>query len=146
MMTSTTAQPVHPYATTGEDRSGLLRLALKLDAVATGALGLLALAAGPLLADLLGIPNGLLLPLGLFLIVYAAAVWFVGTRPIVKRPAVWTAVALNLVWAVDSVIAVAAGWLPLTMLGTAFVLAQAVAVLVFAELQLLGLRRARPAA
>jgi hypothetical protein len=142
-MMTPTAQPVLTSAA-GEDRSGLLRLALKLDAVATGALALLALVAGPLLAELLGIPSSLLWPLGLFLAAYATAIWIIGTRASINRAAVWAAVALNLLWAVDSVAAVAPGWLPLTTLGVAFVLAQAGAVLVFAELQFLGLRRARP--
>jgi hypothetical protein len=47
---------------------------------------------------------------------------------------------------VDSLATVAIGWLPLTALGTALVLAQAVAVGLFAQAQLVGLRRARSAA
>ena len=54
----------------------------------------------------------------------------------------WAAVELNLLWVVGSVGLVAAGWLPLTVLGTVFVLAQAVGVLSFVALQMLGLRRA----
>jgi hypothetical protein len=142
MMTST-AQSAFASAA-AEDRSGLLRLALKLDALATGALALLGLVAGSLLADLLGIPGSLLVALGIFLVAYAAGVWYVGTRPHNSQGATWTIIALNLLWAADSVIAVAAGWLPLTTLGMVFVLAQAVAVLAFAELQFLGIRRAVP--
>ena len=130
----------------GEERGRLLRPALKLDAVASGALGVLSLAAGPLLEDLLGTPRTLRWPIGLFLIGYAAAVWAVGSRPRVSRPAVRTVIAINLLWVVASVAAVAGGRLLLTGLGIAFVLAQAVAVAMFADLQFLGLRRARPAA
>lgn len=142
---SSYAQPVLAQPAAG-DRSGLLRLALKLDAVATGALAVLGLAAAPLLDSMLGTPSSLLLPVGLFLLVFAAAVWLIGTRPQVSRVAAWSVVALNLLWVVGSVAAVVAGWLPLTTLGTAFVLVQAVAVLVFADLQILGLRRARAGA
>lgn len=142
---SSYAQPVLAQPAAG-DRSGWLRLALKLDAVATGALAVLGLAAAPLLDSMLGTPSSLLLPVGLFLLVFAAAVWLIGTRPQVSRVAAWSVVALNLLWVVGSVAAVVAGWLPLTTLGTAFVLVQAVAVLVFADLQILGLRRARPGA
>ena len=142
---SSYAQPVLAQPAAG-DRSGLLRLALKLDAVATGALAVLGLAAAPLLDSMLGTPSSLLLPVGLFLLVFAAAVWLIGTRPQFSRVAAWSVVALNLLWVIGSVATVATGWLPLTTLGTAFVLVQAVAVLVFADLQILGLRRARPGA
>ena len=144
-MTVSITQPglAHTGAT---DRSGLLRLALKLDAVATGALAVLGLAAAPLLESFLGTPASLLYPIGLFLLVYAVAVWIIGTRPQISRSAAWGVVALNLVWVAASVATVLAGWLPLTTLGTAFVLLQAVAVLVFADLQYLGLRRARTGA
>lgn len=129
----------------GEDRTRLLRLALKLDAVATGALGVMSLAAGPVLEGLLGTPLAVLWPLGLFLVAYAASIWIASTRPSVSRPAAWTVVAINLLWVIGSVAVVAAGWFPLTGLGTAFVLVQAAAVALFADLQFLGLRRARPA-
>jgi hypothetical protein len=125
-----------------EDRSGLLRFALKLDAVVTGTLALLVLAAGHLLGEPLGVPTTLLWSLGLFLVAYAAAIWAVGARPTISRAAAWAAVELNLLWVVGSVGLVAAGWLPLTVLGTVFVLAQAVGVLSFVALQMLGLRRA----
>lgn len=130
----------------GEDRGGLLRLSLKLDAVATGAVGVLALAAGPLLDDLLGAPLTLLWPVGLFLVAYAAAIWVAGSRPSISRPAVWAAIAINLLWVVASVAVVAAGPFALTGPGSAFIFAQAAVVALFADLQFLGLRRARPAA
>ena len=130
----------------GQGRDRLLRLALKLDAVASGTLGGLALVAGPLLDGLLGVPTALLQAVGLFLAAYAAALWIVASRPGVSRSAAWTVVALNLLWAAASVAVLANGWLPLTGLGTAFVLLQAGAVALFADLQIIGLRRARPAA
>ena len=129
-----------------EDRSGLLRLVLKLDAVASGALGALSLATGPALDDLLGTPLALLVPVGAFLVVWAAALWVLASRSRISRTAVWAAIAINLVWAIDSVAVVAAGWFLLTALGTAFVLTQAAAVVLFADLQFLGLRRSRPTA
>lgn len=130
----------------GEDASGLLRLALRLDAVASGALGLLTLAAGPAFDELLGTPWAVLWPVGLFLVAYAAMLWVAAARPRVNRPVVWAVIAGNALWAVASVAVVAGGWVALTGLGAAFVLAQAVAVALFAELQILGLRRAQPAA
>ncbi|HEX2034237.1 MAG TPA: hypothetical protein VHS99_08635 [Chloroflexota bacterium] len=130
---------------TGADPGRLLRLALQVDAVVTGAFGVLLLGAGPLLAGLLGTPPALLLVLGPLLIAYAAGIWITGTRRHVNRSAAWSAVGLNALWVVGSVLAVTAGWFSLTVLGTAFILAQAVMVALFADLQFLGLRRARPA-
>jgi hypothetical protein len=134
-----------PAGPVGEKRDGLLRLALKLDAVASGALGALSLAGCAVLDGLLGIPIALLVPAGMFLVAYAASVWAVGTRLRISTTAAWAVVAVNLVWAADSVALVLAGWLPLTTFGFAFVLTQAAAVFLFADLQLLGLRRGRRA-
>lgn len=125
-----------------EDRGGFMRLVLKLDAVATGAVGLLSVAAGPMLDDLLGIPLALLVPVGLFLVAYALAIWIVATRRRVSGPAVWAAVAINLIYVVDCLVVVAASWLPLTALGTAFVLFQAAAVTLFAAAQFYAFRKA----
>ncbi len=125
-----------------ENSDGLLRLALKLDAVATGAVGLLSLAGGPALDGPLGIPLSLLMPVGLLLIVYAAAIWVVATRPRVSRPAAWTAVAINLVYAVDAIVVAVSGWIALTALGTAYAIFQAAAVALFAAAQSYALRRA----
>jgi hypothetical protein len=143
-----TAQPVNPTFD-GADAAGRdrpLRLALRLDAAASGALGVLLAAGGALLDDLLGIPAAVLVPVGAFLVLYAAGLWLVGSRPRVSRPAVWAVVAGNLGWVAASVVAAAAGWWSPTAAGTVVLLVQAAAVAVFAELQLSGLRRARPAA
>jgi hypothetical protein len=95
-----------------------------------------------MLDDLLGIPLALLVPVGLFLVAYAAAIWIVATRRRVSRPAVWAVVAINLIYVVDCLVVVAASWLPLTALGTAFVLFQAAAVTLFAAAQFYALRKA----
>ena len=120
-----------------QDGGGLLRQSLKLDAVASGALGVL--------DELLGIPAQVLVPVGGFLVVYAASLWLLGTRDRVSRPAVWVVVVGNLLWAGASVVAAVAGWWSPTATGIAVVLAQAAAVVVFAELQFTGLRRSRAA-
>ena len=66
-------------------REAQLRLALKLDAVVTGANGAAYLAlAGPL-EDLLGVDAALLRGVGAFLLVFAAFVAYVATRPEVPR-------------------------------------------------------------
>jgi hypothetical protein len=126
----------------GDDPSGLLRLALRVDAVASGALGLLSLAVGPALDELLGTPRAMLWPVGLFLVAYAAALWLAAARPHVSRPFVGVVIVGNMLWTVASVAVVAGGWWALTGLGAAVVLTQAVAVALFAGLQYLGVRRA----
>jgi hypothetical protein len=143
---STYQQSVGLRRLIGDDPSGLVRLALRLDAVASGALGLLALAAGPTLDALLGTPPAVLWPVGLFLVAYAAVLWVAASRSRVNLPFVGVVIAGNALWAVASVMIVAGGWWALTSLGVAVVLAQAVAVALFAELQFVGVRRARSAA
>jgi hypothetical protein len=124
-----------------DDGARLLRFALRLDAAASGALGLLGLAAAPLLAELLGPPSGVLAVLGGFLVGYAAALVLLAARPRIPRPAGWTVVAGNAAWVAGSVLATAVGWNALTGLGVVVTLAQAGAVAGFAALQTLGLRR-----
>lgn len=118
-----------------------LRFALIADAAASGALGLgLAALAGPL-SGLLGLPEALPRYVGIFLIVWAAGVLWLGTRARPARRAVWAVIAVNAVWALDSVLLLLSGWIAPTALGVAFILVQAAAVAVFAEIQYVGLRR-----
>ncbi|MFN4089329.1 MAG: hypothetical protein ACK4QW_09865 [Alphaproteobacteria bacterium] len=121
--------------------SGLLRFALLADAAASGVLGLgLALFAGPI-AQLLGLSEALPRYAGILLVVWGAAVLWLGTRPRPPARAVWAVIALNALWAVDSVLLLLSGWIAPTTLGLVFILFQAAAVTVFAELQYVGLRR-----
>jgi len=122
-----------------------LRYALLADAVASGATGLLMIAGADLLTGLLGLPVGLMREAGLLLIPYVALVAFVGTREVISRQAVQTVIALNVVWVAASVGLLVTDFVAPTALGVAFVLAQAAAVAVFAELQFIGLRRGEAA-
>ncbi|MBP2471470.1 hypothetical protein JOF53_000342 [Crossiella equi] len=125
--------------TTATRPAALLRLALRLDAVASGGLGLLLLATSGLLADLLGLPQPLLLTAGGILVVFAAFVAWLGLRATPSRTGTKEVVAVNVLWLLASV--AVAVLVPMNGLGLAFVLAQAGAVAVFAELQVVGLRR-----
>ena len=122
--------------------STFLRIALLGDAVASGATGLLMALGAGLLVGVLGLPESLLRWAGLILLPYAAVVAFFGTRERLSRGAVWTVIALNAVWVVDSIVLLLGGWVNPTGLGTAFVVFQAVVVAGFADAQYLGLRRA----
>jgi hypothetical protein len=121
--------------------STFLRYALIGDAVASGATGLLLTAGAGLLSGLLGLPQDLLFHAGLFLLPYAAAVAFIGTREAARRTAVWGVILLNGLWVIKSIALLLTGWVSPTTLGTAFVVAQAVVVLGFAEAQYIALRR-----
>jgi hypothetical protein len=125
------------------DGGRLLRFALRLDAAGSGALGLLGLAAAGPLADPLGTTADALRVAGAFLAGYALVLVLLAARPVIPRAAAWTVVVGNTVWVLGSIGAAVAGRDSFTALGVAVVLAQAAAVAVFADLQWLGLRRAR---
>ncbi|RKH55736.1 hypothetical protein [Corallococcus aberystwythensis] len=119
----------------------LLRRALLLDGVASGAMGLLmAGAAGPL-GPLLGLEPGLLRAAGLGLIPFALLLGYLASRDTLPSWPVWFVVAVNALWVVDSVLLMTHGPTAPTGLGVAFVSAQALAVALFAALEYAGLRR-----
>jgi hypothetical protein len=123
------------------NRPNFLRYALLADAIASGATGVLLIAGAGLLDGLLGLPVALMREAGLLLVPYVALVAFVGTREVISRPAVQTIVALNIVWTVCGIGSLLTDYVAPTALGTAFVIAQAAVVALFAELQFIGLRR-----
>jgi hypothetical protein len=65
----------------------------------------------------------------------------VATREVVPRAGVLAIVAGNVAWVALSLAAAAAGWGSPSTAGTVWTVVQAVTVGVFAELQVLGLRR-----
>ena len=118
-----------------------LRSVLVLDAVASGATGLIAIVASGFLAWLLELPAGLLLGAGLVLLPYVLFVIYAATRPAIPRGAVWTIVVANALWAIASVLLLLSGWVAPNALGVAFVLVQAGVVALLGQLQYMGLRR-----
>lgn len=120
-----------------------LRRVLGLDAVASGAAGLLMTLGSSLLADLVALDPAVTRPAGLFLIVWAAGLAALALRPAPPRPLVLGVVAVNLLWVIESVMSLALGWLQPNAAGVAFVLAQAAAVGGFAGLQVIALGASR---
>ncbi|MFD4376231.1 hypothetical protein [Streptomyces sp. NPDC058486] len=119
----------------------MVRRFLALDAVVTGANGLAyALASGPL-GELLGVDPALLLGLGLFLTAFGAGVGWLASRPQPPALAVKLVVDANLLWAVLSLVALAA-WLDPTTAGLVWTPMQAGTVAAFALLQWAALRAA----
>jgi hypothetical protein len=91
-----------------------LRLALLGDAAASGATGLLMAVAAGQLSGVLGLPQPLLLGAGLVLLPYAAFVGWLGLRQALPLTLVWTVIALNAVWALDSILLLLSGWVQLS--------------------------------
>jgi hypothetical protein len=118
-----------------------LRAFLQIDALASGLLGVLLVAAGSQLTGWLGLPMALLVPTGVFLAAFAVWVWRVGSRPMPDRVAVRAIIVANVLWVLASAVVAATGWFSPTRLGVAFILLQAGAVAVFAAGQSAGLRR-----
>lgn len=125
--------------------SPLLRQALLADAATSGAFGLLMLTAAGPLGTLLGLPDALLRFSGALLLPYAALLGFLGLRESMPKALAWAVVSGNALWAADSLLLLASGWVHPTSAGTVFVIAQALAVAMYAEFQFVGLRRSSPA-
>lgn len=127
-------------------RSTFLRFVIGADAAACGLMGgVFAFDAG-LLAEPLGLSPAFMQPVGLFLLVYAAGLVLLALRSSLPRAAVWTLVAFNAVWAIESFAIMALGWVQPTQLGVGFIAAQVVAALIVGDLQYIVLRRAKRAA
>lgn len=116
-----------------------LRGVLWADAASCFASGALQLAALDALPRLFGLPQLLLLDTGVFLVAYALLAAWAASRPVPPRGWVALFAAGNLAWAAGCGLLVAL--LQPTALGVAWIAMQAIAVLVLADLQWMGLRR-----
>jgi hypothetical protein len=117
-----------------------LRLTLLADAAVCAATGALMVAGAGPLADLLDLPADVLRGAGLLLVPYVAYLAVLLRRDRIPAAGVRAAIATNLAWAIGCVALLFSGQVAPNALGVAFVLVQVAAVLVFAELQLAGLR------
>lgn len=127
-------------------KSSFLRRSLILDAVISGATGLLMLLGAGLLSPMLNVPAELLRYAGASLIPFVAFLVYVATRENLARPTVWTVIALNVAWVAGSILVLLSDGIEPNRLGAAFIVFQALVVAVFAELQFVGLRRVTTAA
>ena len=122
--------------------SDFLRRALVADALVSAAVGAVMALGADALQGPLGVASALLMSAGLAFFPYAAYLLWLATRPAVPRPAVWVPIVLNVLWAVECVVFAVNANPPPTLLGEGFIALQVVAVLVFARLEFIGLRRA----
>lgn len=121
--------------------SPLLRFAIRLDAVASGAVGSLLCVAAPTAAAQLGAPTPAVIAIGVFCLGYALLLGALAQRPRLPLALPWTLVIGNALWALASVLLHYSDAIAPTPLASALLLAQAALVFGFAELQWLGLRR-----
>lgn len=121
----------------------LLHLALRVDALVTGANGLAYLAAAPLLDDILGTDTGFLRAIGTFLLVYGIGVWLLGSQERPNPLGVALTIAANTMWAIASIGFASTDSADLTAIGIVWIVMQAGVVGLFAVLQILGLRRSK---
>lgn len=125
--------------------STFLRRALLLDAASCAALGLLLAVCAAPLGWWFHLPLPLLRESGLVLLAFAAFLAWACTRPLLPRLLVLAIIAGNALWALDSVLLLP-GWIAPNALGACFILVQAIATALIAELEYVGLRRSATAA
>ncbi len=118
-----------------------LRQVLIVDAVVSGAAGLLMAVGAPLLSPLLGLPANLLFWAGVALFPFVALLLAVARRGEASRLVLIDIIAINALWVAASFGLLVSGAVAPTLLGYAFVIAQALAVALLAELQFIGFRR-----
>ena len=114
-----------------------LRTVLWLDAVTCVFTGLLLALFSERLSGWLGLPEPLLFYAGLVLFPTAALMAWTATRAETPKPAVWIVIGGNALWVLGSLLVLA---LSPTTLGYAFVIVQALAVAVLAELEYVALK------
>src|SRR5688572_20599376 len=135
-------QQLNPEMTMSIPQSLLLRRALVLDAVVSGATVLLLVTAAGLLANVLALPETLLRYAGAGLVPFVFFVAYVARQPKVPRAGLLSIIVLNVAWVLASLWLLLGDEVRPNALGTAFIIVQAVAVALFAEMQFIGLRRA----
>src|SRR5215468_2529911 len=94
-----------------------LRRAIVGDAIFSGVSALTLVAGAGLLASLLNLPEAFLREVGIFLVVYAALVGFLGSRDMMPKLVVCLVIGVNALWAIDSIALLFTGWVQPNMLG-----------------------------
>ena len=126
------------------DPQRFLRASLRGNAAFSTISGLLFALASASVAALLGeVPASLVLGTGLQLLLFAAALAWLASRPLISLPLAWLVIAADLLWVLGTAAAVAAG--VFSAEGNAAAIGVANVVLLFAVLQTIGVRKARSA-
>ncbi len=132
------------FASTAPERAGLLRRAVQADAVVSSLSACAILFAAAPLAEITGIPLGVIQAVGWAVFLpFSAALIYSLSRPAVDRRMAWAFITLNFSWVALSGLALIFGWLPLTPTGFWIVLIQAIVVDLLGVGQFLAVRRMR---
>ena len=118
-----------------------LRNLLLIDATTSLGAGVVMAAGASFLAPLLALPSGLLFWAGLALVPFAAMLVVLARRSEVSRIALIDIAAINVLWVAASFGIMLGGLVQPNLLGALFITAQALAVALFAVLQIGMLRR-----
>jgi len=118
-----------------------LRRVLVFDAVTCGAMAVLLIAATGVVAGLTGLPAEVLRGAAIILIPFALFLVALARQQTPSAGGVKAVIAINILWVVASAALLLSGRVDPTLLGTAFVIAQALAVLGIAELEIVGFKR-----
>ncbi|WP_283134402.1 hypothetical protein [Rhizohabitans arisaemae] len=124
----------------------MLAKVIKIDMLLCAAFGVLLIAAAGLVGDLMNLPVPLVRWAGVVLLPVAAFLGYLASRRVPPRGGVLAIIAINALWAVDSIVLLFTGWIDPNPFGVVFIVAQALLVAGIAEMQYLGLRRLAPAA
>ncbi len=126
--------------------SSHLRKVLLADAVVSGAAGLAMIGGADFTHGLLGLPSALLFWSGVALIPFVTLLAMIARAGRAPASLIVAIIVTNFAWGAGSLfVAFGPAFTP-SLLGQVFVVAQAAIVVVFAELQIIGLRRAAVAA
>jgi hypothetical protein len=123
--------------------TSFLTTTLRIDAAVSGAAALLMVGGAGLLAPFLSLPVPLLFWAGVVLLPFVALLFAVARRKRASRAVLFDIVLLNTAWVIASFAILVAGVVEPNMVGLAFIVAQALAVTLFALLQVSALRQAR---
>jgi hypothetical protein len=118
-----------------------LRNALLLDAIGSAPIGLALAVASGTFASLFALPQPLLVAVAVCIVVWVAMLAMAARRPAIPASLAWTFVLGNAFWVAASFAILFAGLIQPNALGSAFIIAQALAVALFAWLQWIGVRR-----
>ncbi|WP_304109129.1 hypothetical protein [Mycolicibacterium bacteremicum] len=119
---------------------GLLRFAMRLDAVLVGITGIPFVAAPGWLSSLTGVPVAVELGLGIFFLLYGVGVYWLAGRAHVRPGAIAT-IAMNALFTIGFVAAEVSGIWTLTTAGIALLLGGAAYTAIIGTVQYIGLRR-----
>lgn len=122
--------------------SDFLRRALQMDFGISLVCTVLLIAASAPLAELAGLPHMLVLGTGLVFVPFLMLLGWLLRLPTPPRQGVRMVIGLNVAWAVGTIIFLASGIVAPTVYGYVLIAGIGVAVAVFAEMEIVGLRRA----